>query len=374
MTADASSTTALDAAHTFRAQILAERERIEAERRLPDSLAGALARAGFFRIALPSAYGGLDLTPTEELAVYDELARADASTAWTVWNANTNWTTVRLPTATAKAIFSRPEAMFANSTQPKGRAVIVDGGYRVSGQWSLVSGCQLSEGMQLTCVVYEDGAPRLTSAGAPETRLVFCSTTDCEVVDMWASGGLRGTGSHDVVVHDLFVPAGRASWHSDPLVVPGLGTIALGIAHGAIEALIDLAKEKVPERSGQTLSADQGAQARLAEAEALVRSARLYLFDAVDRLWQTVLTTGECPVDLRTQVLLANYHAVTCAVRAVDLVYLTGGATSLYTSCLLERAFRDVHAVTQHAGVHPKTLERTGRVLFGLEANDAHLL
>jgi indole-3-acetate monooxygenase len=357
----------LKTARGFRSRILAEREQIDAGRRLPEHLARDLARAGFFRIALPATYGGLDLPPTDELSVYEALARADASVAWCVWNGNTNWTTVRLPALTARGIFRDPEAIFANSTQPNGRAVVVEGGYRLSGRWSLVSFCQLSTGIMLASVVYENEAPRSTPSGGRETRFMFCTTADCEIVETWSSGGLRGTGSQDVVVRDLFVPASASSWHSDPLVlpdqrykfssyfrvVPGLGALALGIARGAIEALIELAAEKVPSRSSQTLREDGGAQTRLAQAEALVNSARLYLFDAVRRLWEDVLTTGEATVKRRTQILLANNHAETIAVQAVDLVYLTGGATSLYTSCLLERAFRDVHAITQHRAVNP---------------------
>jgi len=98
----------------------------------------------------------------------------------------------------------------------------------------------------------------------------------------------------------------------------------------------------------------------------LVSSARLFLFDAVNGLWERVLAGGDATVEGRSRVRLATWHAVTSAVQAVDLVYLTGGATSLYTSSPLERAFRDVHAVTQHISVHPRVAEVAGGVLFGL--------
>src|SRR5712692_7119796 len=131
----------LEATPVFRPRILAERERIEAGRRLPEDLTRELARAGFFRIFLPAAYGGLDLTPLEALDVYEELARADASVAWCVWNGNVNWTTARLSKEVAQAIFADPDMILANSTRPTGQAVVVEGGYRVTGRWSLVSGC-----------------------------------------------------------------------------------------------------------------------------------------------------------------------------------------------------------------------------------------
>jgi alkylation response protein AidB-like acyl-CoA dehydrogenase len=374
-------TTLLEVARRFRPRILAERDHIEAGRRLPEDLTRALARAGFFRIFLPAAYGGLDLAPMEAMEVYEELARADASVAWCAWNGNTNWTTAQLSKDVAEAVFAEPDMILANSTRPSGQAVVVEGGYRVSGRWSLVSGCQLSSWFTLMCIVHENGVPRRMPSGAVESRFMLCPATDCEIIDTWTTGGLRGTGSHDVLVRDVFVPARFASFYTDPMVlpgaryrvplmsrvVPGLGAMALGIARGAIETLVDLAVDKRHERTSQPLREDRGAQTRLAQAEALVGSARLFLFDAIGRLWNDVVAGREATMAARAHVRLATCHAVTSATQAVDLVYLTGGATSLYATCPLERAFRDVHAMTQHIAVHPRTVETAGRVLFGLE-------
>jgi alkylation response protein AidB-like acyl-CoA dehydrogenase len=238
------------------------------------------------------------------------------------------------------------------------------------------------------CMVQKDGKPSLTPSGAPESRFMLCPTADCEIIDTWTVGGLRGTGSHDVVARNLFVPARYASFFTDPVVLPGpryqfpfasrvtsgVGAIALGIARSAIEALVDLAGEKRHERTSLSLREDRGAQTRLSQADALVRSARLFLFDTVSRLWDDVLAGRSATIEGRAQVRLANWHAVSSAAQAVDLVYLTGGATALYASCPLERAFRDVHALTQHIAVHPRTLETTGRVLFGLEPEMSALM
>jgi indole-3-acetate monooxygenase len=367
-------------AQGFRPRILAERDRIEAGRRLPEDLTRDLARAGFFRMCLPSAYGGLDLDPMEAMLVYEELARADASVAWCVWNGNVNWTTGRLPKETAQAIFVDPDMILANSTRPSGKAVVVEDGYRVTGRWALVSGCQLSAWFILMCGVQEDGKPRVTASGTPELRFMLCPAADCEIIDTWTVGGLRGTGSHDVVVDNLLVPSHHASFFSDPIilpgaryefpaltrVVPGLAAITLGIARGAIDSLLELAVGKRHELTSQSLREDPGAQTRISQAEALVRSARLFVFDAISRLWQGALEGREVQIKERAEVRLASWHAASSAVQAVDLVYLTGGATSLYATCALERAFRDIHAITQHIAVHPRILATTGRVLFGL--------
>jgi alkylation response protein AidB-like acyl-CoA dehydrogenase len=373
----------LEAARAFGPRIIAECERIEAARRIPEDIAGDLAHAGFFRIFLPASYGGLDLTPVEGSEIFEELARADASVAWCVWNGNTHWTAAQLAPEAAHAIHADPDVVTANSTRASGQAQIVEGGYRVSGRWSLVSGCELGSWMVLLCVVHEGGKPRLTPAGAPETRFVLVPSRECEIIDTWTVGGLRGTGSHDVVVQDRFVSSAYGSGFFDPYVlpepryrippfsrvIPGLGAMALGIARTAIEAFAEIAGAKTPQRTTQMLRDNHGAQVRMSQAESLVRSARLFLFDSLDRLWSIVTSTGEAPMEARAQVRLAASHAVASAVQAVDLLYVGAGASSMYVGCPLERAFRDVHAITLHIGVHPRVMESTGRVLLGLPSD-----
>ncbi len=371
----------LDVARAFRPRIIAERDRIEAARRIPQDLAQDLAGAGFFRIFLPQAYGGLDLTPVRGIEIFEELARADASVAWCVWNGNTHWTVAQLAPEAARTIHADPGVVTANSTRASGQAQAVADGYRVSGRWSLVSGCELGTWMVLLCVVHEDGKPRLTRGGAPETRFMILPASECEIIDTWTVGGLRGTGSHDVAIEDVFVPSDYGSGFTDPRVlpehryrippfsrvIPGLGAMALGVARTAIETFGEIAGAKTPQRTAQMLRDNPGAQVRASQAEALVRSARLFLFDSLDRLWSHLIATGEVRMEARADVRLAASHAVASAVQAVDLLYIGAGANSLYASCPLERAFRDVHAITLHIGVHPRVLETTGRVLLGLE-------
>ena len=134
-------------------------------------------------------------------SVYELLAGAEASVGWIVWN-NTLpcfWGRFLSPPARAE-IFGDPDWLYASSTRPSGKAVVEDDGYRVSGRWSLVSGCELSEWMALRCMVEENGQPRMLQPGVPEARLVFLRRADVEILDTWHTGGLRGTGSHDVVV------------------------------------------------------------------------------------------------------------------------------------------------------------------------------
>jgi indole-3-acetate monooxygenase len=334
----------------------------------------------FFASFSPIRMAG-SISRREALEVFEELARADASVAWCVWNGNTHWIAAQLSPEAARAMHSDPDVITANSTRTSGKAQIVPGGYRVNGRWSLVSGCELATWMVLLSVVHEDGKPRLTPTGAPETRFMLLPSEACEIIDTWNAGGLRGTGSHDVAVSDVFVPDNFGSGFFDPYVlpepryrippfsrvIPGLGAMALGIARTAIETFNEIAGAKTPERTTQMLCHNHGAQVRVSQAESLVRAARLFLFDSLDSLWRPLIATGKVTMEARAHVRLAASHAVASAVQAVDLLYLGAGANALYTSCLLERAFRDVHAITQHIGVHPRVMETTGRVLFGLE-------
>src|SRR5205823_6087969 len=183
----------------------------------------------------------------------------------------------------------------------------------------LVSGCELAAWMVLLCAVHEDGKPRLTPSGAPEIRFMLLPAAACEIVDTWTVGGLRGTGSHDVVVRDLFVPIGYGSGFTDPYilpepryripafsrVIPGLGAMALGIARTAIETLGEIVGAKTPVRTNQMLRDTPDAQVRMSQAESLVRSARLFLFDSLDRLWRTLIATGEVTMEARAHARLA---------------------------------------------------------------------
>ena len=373
--------TLLQFARALRPHIIAERDRIETARRIPEDIAQDLAGAGFFRIFLPEAYGGLDLAPMQAMEIFEELARADASVAWCVWNSNTHWTIAQLSPAAAQTIHADPDVVTANSTRSSGQAQVVAGGYRVSGRWSMVSGCEFAAWMVLLCIVHENGQPRLTPGGALETRFMILPSTACEIIDTWTVGGLRGTGSHDVVVRDVFVSTDYGSGFTDPhvlpgyryrippfsRVIPGLGAMALGIARTAIETFSEIAGAKTPQRTTQMLRDNHGAQVRASQAESLVRSARLFLLDSLDQLWSKLIATGEVAIEARADVRLAASHAVASAVQVVDLLYIGAGASSVYASCPLERAFRDVHAITLHIGVHPRVMETTGRVLFRME-------
>jgi len=257
----------------------------------------------------------------------------------------------------------------------------VDGGYRVSGRWGFNSGSPHCAWLLGGCVVHDGDAPRLGPTGAPVTRHLFFPASDYTLLDTWSTGGMRGTGSHDFTVADAFVPERRALSFAGPPTQPGplyhfplfglfsplVAAASLGIARGAIDALTDLATTK-PTQGGKALLRDEElVQYQVAQAEAQLEAARAYLIETLGVAWDDVSAGRELSLAQRARLRLAAVHASTSAAAAVDLMYAAGGASSIFTSNPLERAFRDVHAASQHALQQAANYSQVGRVLLGME-------
>ena len=197
---------ALEAAREMLPLITRLRGETESARRIAQPVVDSLRKARLCRLAIPRELHGLELPTPVALEVYELLAGTEASVGWIVWN-NTLpcfWGRFLKPTVRAE-IFGNPDWLYACSTRPSGKAVVEGDGYRVTGRWSLVSGCELSEWLVLRCVVEENGQPRMLQPGVPEARMIFLRRAEIEILDTWHTGGLRGTGSHDVIVTAKFV-------------------------------------------------------------------------------------------------------------------------------------------------------------------------
>jgi alkylation response protein AidB-like acyl-CoA dehydrogenase len=153
----------------------------------------------------------------------------------------------------------------------------------------------------------------------------------------------------------------------------GIAAVALGLARAAIDALVAIAGGKTPQGSSRTLAMRPSTQSDVATAEALLRSARAFYYEAVESAWQAACATGAIDAALRRDVRLATTHATRTCARAVDLMYDLAGGSSVYRSSPLQRIFRDVHVATQHMMVSPATLELSGRLFLGLETDTSLL-
>jgi alkylation response protein AidB-like acyl-CoA dehydrogenase len=253
--------------------------------------------------------------------------------------------------------------------------VAVPGGYRVSGRWPFVSGCEHSTWMSGNARVFDGDTQRVNPDGTPTTRIMVFPHADANIVDTWSATGLRATGSHDVAVADIFVPDEHSLWWADGPKQPGPlypvrwlitthAAHALGIARAAIDAVVELAEHKVPTRSAGLLRTLPLLQSNLAQAEGLVQAARSFMWDITAEVWD--LLCADRPVTLRHRAMLrlAMTHAVQGAAQAVDLMWAAAGASPVYTSSPLERCFRDIHVATQHAAVGMFSLETIGSALI----------
>jgi indole-3-acetate monooxygenase len=353
----------------------------ERERRLPAAAVTALADAGFFRLCRPRHLGGLEADPPTVLASVEELARHDGSAAWCALNSGIAGALHSfLPHEGARET-GGDDTVVNGVFAPSGRAVERDGGYLVTGRWSFVSNCHECTWLAPASIVFNGDEMSMTPAG-PEIVTTFLGVGDWLIIDTWDTAGLRATGSHDIEVVDVFVPAHRTF----PLPLPdpvsdgalfrfplvglfsiGIAACALGIAQAAIDDVLDLAGTKTPFGLTATLATRPTTQLAVCEGLALVRSARALLHEETTVLWHQVRSDTLPTAEQRASLRLAATHATAASARAVDLMYTAAGSSSIFASSPLQRRLRDIHAITQHFFVAPPSYETIGKVVLGVE-------
>ena len=382
------STTTLDAVRDLAPKIRAAADEIERGRRLPLHLVREMQRAGVFRMAMPRAWGGPELDFISQMQVIEELSIADASVGWcVVIGADGGYMTAFIDQTVAREMYPDIDAVTAVTFAPPGTAVKKGDGFIVNGRWPFASGCQHASWMVGHFVIFDGDSPRLQPDGLPETRFGFLPAGECEILDTWTTNGLKGSGSHDWTVKDRFIPEQRTFnlaaptlYRKGPLyTLPNLllykgAALVSGIARGAIDDFIALAKNKpitfkLPSGGKAMLRDETYAQCTVAQAEAMVSSARGFVFEAIGDMWNTLLSGDFPSLKQRARARLAMVHASTACTQAVELLYKASGGSSVYTGNPFDRRLRDIQTVNQHTVVSLKTWEVTGRVLLGLEPN-----
>jgi alkylation response protein AidB-like acyl-CoA dehydrogenase len=364
-------------------------DRIEAARTLPADVVDALVREGFMRLCVPRSLGGPELHPADLLATLEALAAGDASAGWCAMIASTSSVlSAYLPPDSAKLVYGAESAVSGGVFAPRGRALRVAGGFRVSGRWAFASGCSHCAWLMGGCFVEGEGGRETLPNGAPDIRLLLFPRDEARIVDTWDVVGLSGTGSHDIEVRDLFVPAGRdvslladrpretgALYAVPPfgLLAVGVAAVALGIGRRAIDELTALAREKTPAFGQRRLGERPVVQLRVAEATAELGGARAGLVAAIDVAWRAAESGAALPLAERAALRAAATHAVRASARVAASMYDLGGGTAIYRASALQRCLRDAHVVKQHAMVAEGTLELAGRVLLGLDGDTSLL-
>jgi alkylation response protein AidB-like acyl-CoA dehydrogenase len=359
--------------------------RTEATREIAPEVLAGLYDARLFRLLLPQSCDGLEVEPAIFMQAVEELAKADGSTAWCVVQAcGCSMAAAYVDPAVAREIFGDARAVLAwGPVGPNVKAVAVEGGYRASGNWSFASGIKHADWLGCHCPVLErDGKPRLGPDGKPAERTVLIPKASASINDIWRVIGLKGTGSDNYAVTDLFVPD-RYSFTRESaadrrehgplyrfttfhLYGTGFAAIALGLARAALDAFIALAATKVPKTKTFVLRDNAVVQSQVALAEAKLASARAYLLDVLQDSWATAVRGEPLALAQRAALKLAGTYAVHQGKDVVDTVYHAAGATAIFEGNPFERRFRDVHTVIQQVQAQFANFEMVGQVLLGL--------
>ena len=378
------------AANALGPDIRAAADEIERGRRLPAAIVASMKRVGVFGMAMPRAWGGSELDPIEQLRVIETLSYFDGSVGWCAMiGVDGGYYSSYLEQQAAREIFRDVDAPAGSSILFAGTAVRIDGGYRVSGRWPFVSGCQHCESLGFICrVVDKSGKTFVRDGGAPEMRLVFVAQSAGQVLDTWYSTGLRGSGSHDFELKDVFVPEAHTTSFPDfqshrpgPLYAYPLmffylfPAVALGVARAAIDAFVEIANRReitVAALGGQRvlLRTASYAQATISRAEGLVRSSRSHVHEVMREIWATLVRGEPLSAQLRASYAIAVTNAHRSCSKAVDLLYKANGGSSVYARGPLDRCLRDIHTMSQHHLASVTMDEKAGQVLLGLEPVD----
>ena len=363
---------------------------IEREQRLPFGLVEQLREAGFYRMVIPRALGGLQVDPLTYLRVVELLAEGVGSVGWNIAN-NTigQLVTLGLPDDGVHEIHGPgPSVIAGTAVQGGGQAVPVEGGYRVNGRWTFGSGCQESAWMLGSFQILDAEQPRRRpDGGLLYWRGVFPRAEAKIVPGSWDVAGLRGTGSFDWTVENVFLPERRTMVHagvpldnqwarwpgvtyalpSQAWVGPHHSAVITGIARAGIDALIALAVEKTPRGRTGMLCENPQVQDAVGRADAVLNAGRVYRGAMIAELWNTIAAGRETTLEQRARCRLASTYAADSAREAMDLVYRHGGSTSFKRESRLAECWRDLHVVGQTVTVGPEWYPIGGRALLGMD-------
>jgi alkylation response protein AidB-like acyl-CoA dehydrogenase len=329
---------------------------------------------------MPRIWGGPEVDPLTQIRIVEELSAADPSVGWCAMiGSDGGYFTAFLEDGVGRALYPDLDLVTGSSTRPTGRAMVVDGGYRVSGRWQFSSGCQHSTYLVGNCFLFDESGQRFLADGSPESRLCYLPAERCEILDTWTTTGLRGSGSHDFAAQDVFVPAEQTfnARTSPPLregplyafpfmfIINGAG-VPLGMARAAIDALVELAAGKQT-LAGTGLRDEAWVRTAVARADTLVGGARGYVYDAVGEFWETLLQGDTPSLRQRARYRLSLAGAAQLCVEAVDLMYQAAGGSSVYATNPLDRLFRDAHTINGHITNSPKVCEVAGQMRLGVE-------
>ncbi|MGY4364416.1 3-hydroxy-9,10-secoandrosta-1,3,5(10)-triene-9,17-dione monooxygenase [Bradyrhizobium sp. LB1.3] len=368
--------------------------RTEELRHLPPETELDLHEAGLFRMLQPRRIGGAELDYVALIDCADQLGQADASVAWNLANlASHHWMLGMFEPTAQDLVWGRdPDALIASSfIFPAGRATRVEGGYRLHGSWPFSSGVASCAWNMLASVVYSDD-----EADGIEYRIFLLPKADYKILDTWNVAGLRGTGSCDVEVRDVFVPdymtvavgdlAGGPTPGSElnpnslyalpvfalfPYVLSG---VALGNAQACLDDYAEVVRHRISTYNHAKLSDFQSTQIKIAEASAKIDAARLIMRSACLNAMEDARRGHVPDMATKTRYRRDGAYSVNSCTDAVSMLFAASGARGLFTTGVLQRQFRDAHAINSHLAFNFDAAGTNyGRVALGLPSENLTL-
>ena len=356
-------------------EIAGASDEIEQRRELPPWLLQKLINGRFFRMLQPRSIGGAELRPMSFAMVTEAIAAADASTGWVVCQNNgCSMSAAYLSPEVAREIFGPPTGILAWG--PPGapfEAQPVDGGYRISGKWRFASGSHHATWL---------GAHMRVAGTGGKVRTMLFPKSSVTMHDIWHVVGLRGTGSDEYVVEDVFVPQNHSMsrdtaterredgllyrFTSNQLYSCGFGGVGLGIARATIDAFLDLPATKTSRGASKPMRENNVVQSQVAQCEARWRSARAFLHTTWEQAWAHVEATGEQTMEDRAMIRLASTWAIQSSREVVNTLYHAAGSVAIFEDHPFERRLRDIHTVAQQSQGRQLHYETVGQILLGM--------
>ena len=341
-----------------------------------------LKQLGVYRAFVPKRFGGDELSPREFCELIEQLSKADGSVGWVASFGMGPTYLGSLPEATFAKIFKTdPDTVFAGGIFPPQPAEIKDGGVEVRGRWKFSSGCMGADvvGVGITPQQGADnkGLPKMAVMPAKQARVEMC----------WDTVGLKGTGSHDLVVEGVIVPNDWTFVRGEPSQLPEpffkypslslatqvLVVVGIGVASASLEAFAQLAPGKASITGGNEIANRPVTQYEYAQAAAEFKSARAWFYQAMDVVWQEIIN-GRTPTrEQISDMRLSSTHAARVAAEVARKMQLLAGMTAIYTNNIFARCVNDTHVVTQHAFMGDATLQNAGAISFGLNPTPGYL-
>ena len=360
--------------------IAGEADEIERSRRLTPKVTAALIENELYRALLPRSYGGHEVPLEIFMQMQEEIAKADASTAWCLGQcAVCAMTAAYLEPDAANEIFNTPPGILAWGAINH-EVKVVPGGYLANARWEFASGSRQASWLgSHVRIVEADGTLRKKKDGSPEIRTILFPITSAKMYDVWDVIGLKGTGTDAYSVENLFIPQKFAALRDDPNAViekgplyklttnavfsMGFAATSLGVARATLDAAIDLARSKIP----QGLSAmreNNAVQGQIGRTEASLRAARAYLYSTAAEVWRD-LERGEAVTEAhRIAIRIAATWTIHQSAAVVDTAYHMSGATAVFAKNPFERRFRDMHAIAQQIQARDTHYEDAGKAIL----------